>query len=245
LAVRTLELPRNPCCDARVLIVGRGPTSHAATLSDHHFIVEIVGRRKNLRSVYERFAPRVLAIGAEDLETPLVPFLRSVRAWSSIPMLVLSGRSAENDKVAALEAGADDYMVTPAGSAEFLARIRVALRRTAARSLEPTRVVRAGDLEIWSGSQRRVLRAGRDVGLSRTEYNVLALLAAHPDKLLTYPMLIEELWGSSRPISRVHMLQVYVARLRRKLEHDPAHPQHLVTEPGAGYRLSTVPVPVA
>jgi two-component system KDP operon response regulator KdpE len=242
LAVRTLELEGKPSSGARVFIVGRGATSHAAILSEHHYVVEIVGRRGNLRSLCERFAPRVLVIGADDLDRPLIPLLRSVRAWSSVPILVLSGRSAESDKVAALEAGADDYMVTPAGDAELLARIRVALRRTTARSLEPTRVIRAGDLEIWSDPQRRVLRAGREVRLPRTEYNLLALLAAHPDKLLTYPMLIERLQGSSGQMPTVHMLQVYVARLRRKLEQDPAHPRHLVTEPGAGYRLSTVPI---
>jgi two-component system, OmpR family, KDP operon response regulator KdpE len=245
LAVRTLDPERSLHRDARVLVVGRRVTSHAAILSEHHYVVEIVGRRGNLRSMCERFAPQVLVIVADDLDRPLIPFLKSVRAWSPVPILVLSGHSAENDKVAALEAGADDYIVTPVGVPELLARIRVALRRTAARPLEATRAIRAGDVEIRSGPERSVLRAGREVRLSRTEYNLLALLAAHPDKLLTYPMLIDALWGSSTHISTVHALHVYVARLRGKLEHDPAHPRHLLNEPGAGYRLSTVAMPVS
>jgi two-component system, OmpR family, KDP operon response regulator KdpE len=243
LAVRTLELRREPSCDGRVLIVGRGAIGLASTLSEHDYVVEIVGRRANLRNACERFAPQVLVIGADDLQTPLIPFLTNLRSWSAAPLLVLSEREGESDKVAALEAGADDYMVTPVGVPELLARIRVALRRTTPQPLDSTRVVRSGDVEIRSGPERRVLRAGRQVRLSRTEYKLLALLAAHPDKLLTYRMLIEGLWGSSTGRSTLHMLHVYIARLRHKLEQDPARPEHLINEPGAGYRLSTVPIP--
>jgi two-component system KDP operon response regulator KdpE len=232
---------------SRLLVVGREPAlseSHTGMLRHHRYVVHVARSCAKLRNTCQRFAPHVLLVGADDLETPLIVLLQEVRSWSSVPVLVLSHRGSESDEVAALESGADDYMVTPVGARELLARIRVALRHAAGWRVETPHVVRAGDLEIRSGSERRVLRGGRYVRLSPTEYDLLTLLAAHPDKLLTYPMLIEALWGSGTPKSGGHMLHVYVGRLRSKLEQDPAHPRHLLTEAGAGYRLSTMPVPV-
>ena len=232
---------------SRLLILSREPglsASHPGTLSRRGYVVQVVRSCANLRNTCERFAPQVLLVSADELETPLIALLQEVRSWSSVPVLVLSQCGSESDKVAALESGADDYMVLPVGALELLARIRVALRHAAAGRAEATHVVRAGDVEIRSGPERSVLREGRHVRLSRTEYALLSLLAAHPDKLLTYPTLIEALWGSSTRKSREHMLHVYVGRLRSKLERDPARPCHLITESGAGYRLSTAPVPV-
>lgn len=245
MALRTLEREGDRAQHSHLLVVGREPpltASHLQALTGH-YVIETIGSHANLRDACERHASTVLLISADEIGVPLTVLLQEVRSWSSVPMLVLSERASENDKVAALETGADDYMVPPIGAAELLARIRVALRH--AGRVDPTPIVRAGDIEIRSGHERRVVRAGREVRLSRTEYELLLLMAAHPDKLLTYRMLIETLWGSTTEKSREHMLHVYMARLRTKLEQDPAHPQHLITEGGAGYRLATLPAGVA
>ena len=156
---------------------------------------------------------------------------REVRKWSSAPVIVLSAVGEEREKVAALDAGADDYVTKPIGIDELLARLRAVLRRVVSSS-EP--VVRVGDLEI--DLQKQELRAnGRPLHLTPLQFRLLRVFARHPGKLLTHQMLLREVWGPNYGDST--LLRVHVAQLRRKIEPDPARPRYLVTEPGAGYRL--------
>jgi len=177
----------------------------------------------------------LLDLGLPDADG--VDLIRDIRGYSSTPIVVLSARNAERDKVAALDLGADDYLTKPFGVDELLARIRVALRHAAGPSSGAEAVFRAGDLEI-DFERRRVAVVGREVHLTPTEYDLLKALASHPDKVLTDRMLLQQVWGVEYG-SEYHYLHVYVARLRKKLEADPQKPRHLITEPGVGYRLLT------
>lgn len=162
--------------------------------------------------------------------------IRALRACSVVPLIVLSALSAERDKVAALDAGADDYLTKPFGAAELIARIRALLRRQAGGGrVEPMRV-RFGDVIVDLGD-RQVLRGGARVHLSPIEYRLLAVLAHHAGRLLTHDRLLNEVWGAAHH-KDAHYLRVYVGHLRRKLESDPRRPQHIVTETGVGYRLA-------
>jgi len=161
-----------------------------------------------------------------------VDVCRELRGWLQSPIVVLSVVSEEHEKVAALDAGADDYVTKPFGVDELLARLRAALRR-AGPSTEP--VIEIGELEI-DLERRLVLRAGAPVALTPHEFELLRVLAQHEGKLLTHRMLLREVWGPAYQ-DESHYLHVYVSQLRRKLESDPARPQYLRTEPGAGYRL--------
>jgi two-component system, OmpR family, KDP operon response regulator KdpE len=161
-----------------------------------------------------------------------VDVCRELRGWLQSPIVVLSVVSEEHEKVAALDAGADDYVTKPFGVDELLARLRAALRR-AGPSTEP--VIEIGELEI-DLERRLVLRAGEPVALTPHEFELLRVLAQHEGKLLTHRMLLREVWGPAYQ-DESHYLHVYVSQLRRKLESDPARPQYLRTEPGAGYRL--------
>jgi two-component system, OmpR family, KDP operon response regulator KdpE len=161
-----------------------------------------------------------------------VAFIRELRAWSDVPVLVLSARHLERDKIAALDAGADDYLAKPFSTGELLARIRALTRR--ARAERSDAAIVCGDLGI-DFAARRVTRAGIDVRLTPIELRVLTLLAAHPGKVLTYRQLLAEGWGSSHP-DQHHYVRIVVGHLRRKLEADPTQPRHLLTETGIGYR---------
>jgi two-component system KDP operon response regulator KdpE len=157
---------------------------------------------------------------------------RELRAWSSAPIIVLSVVGDEQEKVAALDAGADDYVTKPFGVDELLARLRAALRR-AEPSGEP--VLEIGDLRIELDAHA-VSFAGRPVQLTPHEYALLTLLARNEGKLLTHQAILREVWGRAYA-DESHYLHVYVSQLRRKLEPDPARPRYILTEPGAGYRL--------
>ncbi|RQZ27632.1 response regulator [Burkholderia sp. Bp9017] len=162
--------------------------------------------------------------------------IRAVRACSAAPLIVLSALSAERDKVAALDAGADDYLTKPFGTAELIARIRAHLRRQAGGGcVGPVRVC-FGDVIVDLGN-RQVLRGGARVHLSPIEYRLLAVLAHHAGRLLTHDRLLNEVWVATHD-KDAHYLRVYVGHLRRKLEYDPRRPQHIVTETGVGYRLA-------
>jgi two-component system KDP operon response regulator KdpE len=157
---------------------------------------------------------------------------RELRTWSTVPILVLSALGEEREKVAALDAGADDYVTKPFGMDELLARLRALLRR-AGPPAGP--VVELGDLRI--DLERRSLHVrGELVRLTPTEWELLAVFARHPGKLMTHTAILHEVWGPAYR-GESHYLHVYVSQLRRKLELDPARPRHLLTEPGAGYRL--------
>jgi two-component system KDP operon response regulator KdpE len=157
---------------------------------------------------------------------------RELRTWTDVPVIVLSAVGEEQEKVAALDAGADDYVTKPFGVDELLARLRAALRRAV-----PTNdsVISVGELEI-DVPNHSVLLAGERVKLSPHEFDLLRVLAQNEGKLLTHRALLREVWGPSYQ-SEAHYLHVYVSNLRRKLEPDPASPRYLLTEPGAGYRL--------
>jgi len=158
-----------------------------------------------------------------------------VRAWSNVPMIVLSVRSSEEDKVRLLEAGADDYVVKPFGMAELLARARAALRRHL-RGARNEPVVRVGPLTIDLAS-REVLRDGARLQLSPKEYRLLQVLAQHAGNVVTHNMLLKEVWGASH-VQDAHYLRIFVRKLRQKIEQDPTQPHILLTELGVGYRLA-------
>jgi two-component system KDP operon response regulator KdpE len=157
---------------------------------------------------------------------------RRFREWTDVPIIVLSAVGEEREKVAALDAGADDYITKPFGIDEVLARLRAALRRSS-RPGEP--VVRVGELEV-DLEKRLVTVAGRPVALTPHEFSLLRVLAQNEGKLLTHPALLRKVWGPAYG-RESHYLHVYVSQLRRKIEPDPARPRYLLTEPGAGYRL--------
>jgi len=157
---------------------------------------------------------------------------RELRSWTDAPVLVLSAVGDEQEKVAALDAGADDYVTKPFGIDELLARLRAALRRADAPS-EP--VVELGDLTV-DLERKLVTRAGDRVSLTPTEFELLRLFVRNEGKLLTHPMILREVWGPNYG-NESHYLHVYVSQLRRKIEPDPARPRFLLTESGAGYRL--------
>ena len=157
---------------------------------------------------------------------------RELRRWSDAPVIVLSAVGEEREKVAALDAGADDYVTKPFGVDELLARLRAALRRVVP-SAEP--VIQLGDLRI-DVAERIVTAGGSRVKLSPHEFDLLRVLAQNQGKLLTHKMLLREVWGPSYQVE-AHYLHVYVSHLRRKIEPEPASPRYLLTEPGAGYRL--------
>ncbi len=173
----------------------------------------------------------ILDLGLPDLSGQEI--LRRLREWSNVPVLILSVQDDEAGKVAALDAGADDYVTKPFNTSELLARLRVALRR--ASQQEELSVFQAGHL-IVDLATRRVTASGREIKLSVTEYNLLRLLARHAGKVLTHRQLLREVWGPGHD-EHTHYLRVYVAHLREKIETDPSRPRLLLTEPGVGYRL--------
>jgi two-component system KDP operon response regulator KdpE len=157
---------------------------------------------------------------------------REIRGWSSVPILVLSAVGEETEKVAALDAGADDYVTKPFGGDELLARLRAALRRSGASTLP---VVEVGELRL-DLEKRLVTVGGRAVSLTPIEYDLLRLLAENEGKLLTHPTILREIWGPAYG-EESNYLHVYVSHLRRKIEPDPARPRYILNQPGVGYRL--------
>jgi two-component system KDP operon response regulator KdpE len=176
----------------------------------------------------------VLDLGLPDLDG--IDVTRTLREWTDIPIIVLSVRDQEPEKVTALDAGADDYLTKPFGVAELLARIRAALRR--ANNPENTVRFQAGDLSV-DLLKRIVQVRDQKIQLTPTEYDLLRVLVRHPDRVLTHRHLIREVWGGTCYEDEMHLLRVNVSNLRRKLEPDPSRPRHVVTEPGVGYRLRT------
>jgi two-component system KDP operon response regulator KdpE len=174
----------------------------------------------------------ILDLGLPDMDGLLV--LKSLREWTRVPLIVLTVRDAETDKVALLDAGANDYLTKPFSVPELLARIRAALRLTQGSESGP--IFKNGDLEIdFAGHVVKV--RDKIVKLTSTEYKLLSLLAQNAGKLLTQKQLLKEVWGIAA-IERSHYLRVYIAQLRHKLEEDPSRPNLIITEPGVGYRLN-------
>ncbi len=175
----------------------------------------------------------LLDLGLPDMDG--VEVIRRIREWSQVPIIVLSVREREDDKVKALDAGADDYLTKPFGVGELLARIRAALRRSLLEAPEP--LYRREELEV-DLTRRRVQVAGEEVQLTPTEYELLRLMVTHAGKVLTHSQILRQIWGVAY-MEQPHVLRVNISNLRRKIERDPSRPRHILTEPGVGYRLRT------
>lgn len=174
----------------------------------------------------------ILDLGLPDRDG--VDFIRDYRAWSPAPILILSARSQEKDKVEALDAGADDYLSKPFGMAELLARVRALLRRQPPQS-QPQALIRFGDYEI-DCVERSVSRHGSPLHLTQIEYRLLVSLAANPGRVMTHRQLLAQVWGG-QSVENHQYLRVYVGHLRQKIEAIPAQPRHILTEIGVGYRF--------
>jgi len=179
----------------------------------------------------------ILDMGLPDMDG--LDVTRRLREWTEIPIIVVSVRDQEEDKIAALDAGADDYLTKPFGVGELTARVRAALRRSA--QPESELVFQKDDLMV-DLARRNVLKQGQAVSLTPTEYDILRVLVKHAGKVLTHEQLIHSIWGSEsvNDEENSHLLRVNISNLRRKLEIDPARPRYIVTEPGVGYRLRTI-----
>ena len=162
-------------------------------------------------------------------------FIRDFRAWSEIPILVLSARSAEADKVGALDAGADDYLTKPFGAAELLARVRAQLRRHSHKANSGKTEIEFGNIRVDLG-KRTVERDGKALHLTPIEYRLLAYLISHPDNVITHRQLLKYVWGPSHAEDN-HYVRVFMGLLRKKIEDDPSQPKHIITEAGVGYRF--------
>lgn len=224
---------------ARVLVVEDDPEIRrfirVALTSEGHDVAEASDVERAIVEAGLR-APDlvVLDLGLPDADG--VAFVRHFRTWASAPVLVLSARSGETDKVRALDAGADDYLVKPFGSAEFLARTRAHLRRRQQHAGGDEAVLRFGELEV-DRARRRVTRSGDLVHLTPIEFRLLAVLIRHPDRVLTHRWLLQELWGPAHA-EQTHYVRVHMANLRKKVEPDPSRPRWLLTETGIGYRFA-------
>ncbi|MER5344635.1 response regulator [Streptomyces mirabilis] len=178
----------------------------------------------------------LLDLGLPDMDGTDV--IRALRGWTRVPILVLSARRASDEKVAALDAGADDYITKPFSMDELLARLRAAVRRRDDISLAPETTLVTTDGFTIDLLAKKATRAGHDVRLTPTEWHLLEILVTNPGRLITQKHLLAEVWGASQS-NKTNYLRVYMAQLRRKLETDPAHPRYLITEPGMGYRFES------
>ncbi len=176
----------------------------------------------------------ILDLGLPDIDG--VEVTRRLREWTQIPIIVVSVREQEKDKIAALDAGADDYLTKPFSVGELMARLRSALRRSAQAETDP--VFKTGNLVV-DLNQREVLVNGQPISLTPTEYDLLRTFVKHAGKVLTHDQLLRAVWGTAYE-SETHMLQVNISNLRRKIEPDPVRPSYLITEPGVGYRLKII-----
>lgn len=199
------------------------------------YVAEAEGVRRGLIEAGTRRPDLVvLDLGLPDGDGS--DFIRDLRGWSEVPVIVLSARGSEADKIAALDAGADDYLVKPFGAGELLARVRAHLRRRAQAAATGSRAtLDFGGVHV-NLMHRTVSRHGQPLHLTPIEYRLLTYLAAHPNCVLTHRQLLAAVWGPSH-VEDAHYLRVYMAQLRRKLEDDPSQPRHLRTETGVGYRF--------
>lgn len=220
---------------ARVLVIDDEPQIRRAlrtALTAHGYVVETAENGSLGLAAIATWAPDVVVL---DLAMPVMDgfeVLRQMRPWSDVPVIVLSARGQESDKVIALDQGADDYLTKPFGMGELLARLRVALRRTRGVQIA---AVQAGDVLI-DLEHRQVSRGGEEIHLTPTEMSLLLALARDAGKVLTHRQVLQRVWGEYASENSAQ-LRVYVNYLRRKLEEDSAHPTLIVTEPGVGYRL--------
>ncbi len=197
----------------------------------HTYLEAGTGQNGLVAAATQRPELVILDLGLPDMDGSMV--LKRLREWSDVPVIVLTVKDSETDKVALLDAGADDYLTKPFGVPELLARVRVALRHKQSTSAEP--VFRTGDLLI-DFTDRTVSICGEIIHLTATEYELLRILAQHAGKVITQRQLLKEIWGP-QALDQSQYLRVYIAQLRKKLERDPSSPDRIITEPGVGYRL--------
>ena len=223
---------------ARILIVDdERPIRRflSASLSGQYEIAQAANGEDAIRAVVtERPDLIILDLGLPDIDG--VEVTRRLREWTQTPIIIVSVREQENDKIAALDAGADDYLTKPFGAGELMARIRVALRRNAETETESIFTSEALSVDL---ARRVVTVDGQSIVLTPTEYDILRVLIQHVGKVITHRQLLRMVWGTAYE-SETHLLRVNVSNLRRKIEKDPAKPQHIITEPGVGYRLRTM-----
>ena len=202
-------------------------------LEAHDYTVVIAANGTEGLALAAREHPDVviLDLGLPDMDG--VAVATALRGWSNVPIVVLSARDAESVKVAALDAGADDYVTKPFGMNEFLARVRAALRRAATGEEAP--VITTADFAIDLGA-KRVRRGDAEVHLTPTEWQIVEVLARHTGKLVPQQQLLQQVWGPQYE-RETHYLRIYMSQIRRKLEPDPSRPRYFITEPGIGYRF--------
>jgi len=202
-------------------------------LASHGYIVKDVGTGKEGVDTVAVFSPDlvVLDLGLPDIDG--LDVVRQLREWTTVPIIILSVKEQENDKITALDCGADDYVTKPFGMGELLARIRAAMRHTVKVDEQP--ILQFDDLTL-DLLHRRVLRDGHEIKLTLTEYEIVKNLAMNAGKVITHSYLLRTVWGPSYE-KEVQYLRVYIGQIRRKLERDPSRPRHIITEPGVGYRL--------
>lgn len=209
----------------------------ASLKGEGYRVAEAETAKEGLRLItQEHPALIILDLGLPDGDG--LDIIPDVRGWSSVPIIVLSARDQEKDKIKALDAGADDYLMKPFGIGELLARLRVALRHAARLNAaeEPEQTIfTAGPIKVDLAAHR-VFRDEEEIKLTKREFELLALLVRHEGKVLTHCFLLKEVWGPHF-VNDTHYLRVFMASLRKKLERDPARPQYLLTEQGVGYRL--------
>jgi two-component system, OmpR family, KDP operon response regulator KdpE len=224
---------------ARILVVDdEAQIRRALTsiLTAHDFVVDTASTAQEaVQAATEHFPDLViLDLTLPDADGILVA--GDLRSWLAAPILVLSVRAEEGHKIAALNAGADDYLTKPFSAGELVARVRALLRRASGLTSAPAVIVAEG-LEI-DLARRRVTRDGSEVTLTKTEFEILALLASYPDRVLTSRVILEEVWGPEYAEER-RLLRVHVSNLRKKIEPHPSVPTHILTEPGVGFVFST------
>ena len=225
---------------ARILLVDDESAIQRAVaplLRSRGYEVEVAGTAADALKLFSEHSPDliVLDLGLPDLEGTEV--CRRIRVTSKVPIIVLSARGAEADKVNALDLGADDYVTKPFGPEELLARVRVALRRLAVDDKPDAGVFKAGDLTI-DYDRRRVTRGETEIRLTPKEFELLSLLVRHFDRVLTHRTILKAIWGPNA-VEQPEHLWTLIAQLRKKIEPDPANPRYLLSEPWVGYRFAT------
>jgi len=225
---------------ARILVVDDEPQIQRALragLSAQGYTVTLAGLGEQALDEAALSPPDLIVL---DLSLPDMSGLevcRALREWSSVPILILSAREQERDKVEALDLGADDYLTKPFGMGELLARVRAGLRRRRSERLPVAALLEFGDITVDT-ARRIVTRHGDEVHMTPREYDLLCYLATNADRVVTHRQILSHLWGPQNA-EETQYLRVHIGHLRRKLEADPARPQWLITEPGVGYRFRT------
>ena len=205
---------------------------HTALTAQGFAVYEAINGQETLNAVVEnRPDVIILDLGLPDFDG--IEVTRRLREWSNTPIIILSVREAEQDKIAALDAGADDYLTKPFGTGELMARMRVVMRRLAVKSDEPILQVDALKMDL---SRRIVTVNENQISLTPTEYEILRMLLQNAGKVITHRQLLRQVWGTAYD-SEMHMLRVNISNLRHKIEPDPTRPHYLLTEPGVGYRI--------